>query len=81
MRPFEVPSLPIVVAHGGTLPLGWKIDGRWVAYYHPGALTDAWRDDHAGIRKDVWSPATAGANIIFYAYAEKDKWLSAQEKR
>jgi len=48
-------------------PLGWKVDGRWVAYYHPGALTDAWRDDHAGIKKDVYESCyLLGINIIFY---------------
>jgi hypothetical protein len=79
--PFLLPTLPIVVAHGGTIPLGWKVDGRWVAYYHPGALTDAWRDDHAGIKRDVWESCyLLGSNIIYYALSEKDKWLEAQRK-
>ncbi len=79
--PFLLPMLPIVVAHGGVIPLGWKVDGRWVAYYHPGAMTDAWRDDHAGIKRDVWESCyLLGSNIIYYAYSEKDKWLEAQRK-
>ena len=53
-RPNNLPSLPIVVANGGTVPYGWNVDGRWVVYYHPGAISDAWRDDHAGIRREVW---------------------------
>ncbi len=48
MSPNQLPQFPYVVAHGGTAPLGWKIDGRWAVYYHPGALSDAWRDDRAG---------------------------------
>ena len=83
VRPFVLKGgLPIVVAHGGTTPLGWKVDGRWVAYYHPGALTDAWRDDHAGIKRDVWESCyVLGTNILFYAHLEKNKWLEAQKRR
>jgi hypothetical protein len=78
-RPYALPMLPVVVAHGGTVPLGWKLDGRWVAYYHPGALSDAWRDDHAGIKKDVYESCyQLGVNVIFYSLSEKNKWLKSQ---
>jgi Domain of unknown function (DUF4159) len=78
-RPYSLPMLPVVVAHGGTLPLGWKLDGRWVVYYHPGALSDAWRDDHAGIKKDVYESCyQLGVNVIFYSLSEKNKWLKSQ---
>lgn len=79
-RPYMLPMLPIVVAHGGTVPLGWKIDGRWVVYYHPGALSDAWRDDHAGIKKEIYEACyQLGVNIIFYANAEFNKWRLSQQ--
>jgi hypothetical protein len=79
-RPYALPMLPVVVAHGGTVPLGWKLDGRWVAYYHPGALSDAWRDDHAGIKKDVYESCyQLGVNVIFYSLSEKNKWLKSQK--
>lgn len=78
-KPYALPQLPIVVAHGGTVPLGWKIDGRWVAYYHPGALSDAWRDDHAGIKKEVYELCyQLGVNLIYYAHREYNQWLSSQ---
>jgi hypothetical protein len=81
-RPFLVPSLPFVVNHGGTVALGWKVEGRWVAYYHPGALTDAWEKEHAGIKRDIWEACyLLGSNIINYAYSEKDKWFEAQRQR
>lgn len=82
-RPYDLPQLPFVVNHapGKAEPLGWKIDGRWAVYYHPGALSDAWRDDHAGIKKAVWENCyQLGINILFYAYAEQDKWRSAQQQ-
>ena len=81
-RPYLLPLLPIVVAHGGTVPLGWNVDGRWVAYYHPGALSDAWRDDHAGIKKDIYEACyQLGVNVIFYAHLEYNKWLLSQQQQ
>lgn len=81
-KPFELDALPLVVAHGGTKALGWKVKDRWAVYYHPGALTSAWRDDHAGVKREVWQNCyMLGANIIYYAYVEKHKWLEAQNKR
>jgi hypothetical protein len=79
-RPYEIPQLPIVVAHGGTSPLGWKIDGRWAVYYHPGALSDAWRDDRAGIKKVIADQCyLLGINIISYAHREQDAWRRSQQ--
>lgn len=78
--PYRLPDLPIVVAHGGTVPLGWKLDGRWVVYYHPGALSDAWRDDHAGIRREIYEMCyQLGVNILFYAHREYNQWLQSQK--
>ncbi|MFO0804025.1 MAG: DUF4159 domain-containing protein [Gemmataceae bacterium] len=79
-RPFEIPQLPIVVAHGGTTPYGWKIDGRWAGYYHPGALSDAWRDDRAGIKKAIADSCyQLGLNIVSYAHREHDTWRRSQQ--
>lgn len=78
-RPFSLPRFPFVVAHGGTAPLGWKVDGRWAVYYHPGALSDAWRDDRAGIKKDVADDCfQLGINILYYAYREYNQWIVSQ---
>lgn len=79
-RPFELPQFPFVVAHGGTVPKGWKIDGRWAVYYHPGALSDAWRDDRAGIKKSIADQCfQLGINIISYAHREADTWRRSQQ--
>jgi len=78
--PYRLPELPIVVAHGGTVPYGWNVNGRWAVYYHPGALSDAWRDDHAGIKKEVYELCyQLGVNIIFYAHREYNTWLQSQQ--
>ncbi len=80
-RPYSLPELPFVVAHGGTVPLGWKVDGRWVAYYHPGALSDAWRDDRAGIRREIAEACyQLGVNILLYAHEEAEKWRQSQQR-
>jgi hypothetical protein len=79
--PFTIPYLPYVAPHGGNQALGWKVDGRWVCYYHPGDIADAWADDHAGVKPEVWKACYAlGANIINYAHAEYSKWLIARQK-
>jgi hypothetical protein len=79
-RPYEIPQLPLVVAHGGTVARGWKIDGRWAVYYHPGALSDAWRDDRAGIKKVIADQCyLLGINVISYAHREHDQWRRSQQ--
>jgi hypothetical protein len=79
-KPYELLQFPYVVAHGGTTPLGWKNDGRWGVYYHPGALSDAWRDDRAGIKKNIAEMCyQLGINILYYAHREYSQWLQSQK--
>jgi hypothetical protein len=79
--PYRLPSVPIVAPHGGREALGWYKDGRWICYYHPGDISDAWCDDHAGVTADVWEACyQLGVNVMFYAHAEHAKWLAAQKK-
>lgn len=77
--PFAIPFLPYVAPHGGKEALGWYKDGRWLCYYHPGDIGDAWADGHAGVSPEVTEACyQLGANIIFYAHTEYAKWLEAQ---
>ncbi|TWU26633.1 hypothetical protein Pla52o_04860 [Novipirellula galeiformis] len=79
--PYQIPYLPYVAPHGGKEALGWYRDGRWLAYYHPGDIGDAWADGHAGVNADIWESCyRTGTNVIFYAHAEYSKWLEAQNK-
>jgi len=79
--PYSIPFLPYVAPHGGKDALGWYKDGRWVCYYHPGDIGDAWADGHAGVKAEVWEGCyQLGTNVIFYAHAEFDKWQRAQRK-
>ncbi|HVC96187.1 MAG TPA: DUF4159 domain-containing protein, partial [Pirellulales bacterium] len=80
--PFAIPFLPYVAPHGGKDAWGWKVDGRWVCYYHPGDIGDAWTDDHSGVKPEIWEACyQLGTNVIFYAHAEYNKWLEARQKK
>lgn len=79
--PFPIPFLPYVAPHGGTDALAWVVNGRIVAYYHPGDIGDAWADDHAGVPAQIWEACyQLGTNVIFYGHAEYSKWLDARKK-
>lgn len=79
--PFPLPFLPYVAPHGGKDAWGWKVDGRWVCYYHPGDIGDAWSDGHSGVPRDVWDACyRLGANVIFYAHVEYAKWVMSRPK-
>ena len=79
--PYPLPRLPIVAPHGRSNALGWVVDGRLVAYYHPGDIGDAWADGHSGVPRTVWeSSYQLGVNIIYYAHAEYNKWLESTKK-
>ncbi|MFP6703734.1 MAG: DUF4159 domain-containing protein [Planctomycetaceae bacterium] len=78
--PYQIPFLPYVAPHGGTVALGWKVDGRWVCYYHPGDIGDAWADGHAGVSPEIFEYCyQLGTNIINYSHAEYSKWLEARK--
>lgn len=79
--PYPLPRLPIVAPHGRSSALGWVVDGRLAVYYHPGDIGDAWADGHSGVPHEVWESCyQLGVNIIHYAHAEYNKWLSSSEK-
>lgn len=80
--PYQIPFLPYVAPHGGRDAWGWKHNGRWICYYHPGDIGDAWSDGHSGVKTDVWEACyQLGTNVIFYAHAEYNKWLTAQQQQ
>ena len=80
--PFAIPKVPYVAPHGGAEALGWFKDGRWMCYYHPGDIGDAWADGHAGVSPEIWNMCyRLGINIINYAHAEHAKWRLAQQKK
>ncbi|MEK6235483.1 MAG: DUF4159 domain-containing protein, partial [Planctomycetales bacterium] len=80
--PFQIPFLPYVAPHGGKEALGWWKDGRWVCYYHPGDIGDAWSDGHAGVDREIWEACyMLGCNVINYSYTEHAKWRESQKAK
>jgi len=80
--PYPLPFLPIVAPHGGKDAYGWKVDGRWVCYYHPGDIGDAWSDGHSGVPNAVWEACyQLGTNVMAYANREYVKWVIAQKQK
>ena len=79
--PYPLPKLPYVARHGRSDALGWVVDGRLVAYYHPGDIGDAWADGHSGVPREIWESCyQLGVNVIFYAHVEYDRWLNATKE-
>jgi len=55
--------------HDGSRGLGIKVSGRWVAFYHPGDMGDAWKIGHSGASTEATENAyRMGSNLIHYAF-------------
>ena len=69
-RPYVFPDgAPPFWHHAGYRAMGIRDEGRWVVFYHPGDVNDAWRDDHSGASAEVADQAyKLGVNIMFYAF-------------
>ena len=70
-EPFVFPNgaPPLWHHHGRYRPLGIKHEGRWVVFYHPGDMGDAWKTGHSGASKAVASRAyKLGINIMYYTF-------------
>ena len=77
--PFAFPhGAPPLWHHGGNRALGIKEGGRWVVFYHPGDVNDAWKTGHSGLDPDLADQAfQIGINVMYYAQM---KYLEATRK-
>jgi len=72
--PYQFPhGAPPLWHHGGRKAMGVKakVNGRqrWVVFYHPGDINDAWKTGHSGLDRDTAQGAVhMGVNIIYYAF-------------
>jgi len=68
--PYAFPNgAPPLWHHGGMRALGIKHNGRWVVFYHPGDINDAWKTGHSGMDPVLAEGATQiGVNVIYYAF-------------
>ena len=69
-RPYAFPDgAPPFWHHAGYRAKGIRDDGRWLVYYHPGDVNDAWKDGHSGASSEVADQAyKLGVNVMFYAF-------------
>lgn len=78
--PYPLDGAPPLWAHSGTRALGWKKDGRWVAFYHQGSISDAWKDTHGGTSAESAEQAyQLGVNILAQAMAGYSEWKMVLE--
>jgi len=73
--PYPLNGCPPLWVHSGTRALGWKKDGRWVAFYHQGSISDAWKDTHGGTSAESTEQSyQLGVNILAQAMAGYSEW-------
>lgn len=68
--PYSFPNgAPPLWHHGGYRALGIKHKSRWVVFYHPGDINDAWKTGRSGLSPDMAQGAyQMGVNIIYYSF-------------
>ena len=75
--PYSFPDGPPAFwAHGGKEPLGIKHDGRWMVFYHPGDMNDAWKsDNYTDVTPEMREKAMKlGVNLVMYSF---EQWNNA----
>jgi hypothetical protein len=79
--PFVFPDgAPPFWHHDGNRALGIRHEGRWIVFYHPGDINDAWKDGHSGAAAQVADQAyKLGVNVIYYAFNQYYKRHYEQE--
>jgi hypothetical protein len=71
LMPYTFPhGAPPLWHHGGKQALGIKYRGRWVVFYHPGDVNDAWKTGYSGLtRQQAEGGFQLGVNIVYYAFS------------
>ena len=78
--PYGFPNgAPAFWHHGGRRALGIKHEGRWVAFYHPGDMNDAWKSPgYTDVTPEMRDAAMKlGINLVYYAFCQ---WNDAVTK-
>ena len=81
--PYRFPNgAPGIFAHGGSRALGVKHDGRWIVFYHPGDMNDAWKSEgyFDGDPEVKDAALRLGINIMSHAFNSWDDAVSKARK-
>jgi len=67
--PYTFPNgAPPLWHHGGFRALGVKHKGRWIVFYHPGDMNDAWKTGRSGMSTEIADASyQMGINVMYYA--------------
>lgn len=82
-QPYGFPDgAPAFWHHGGRRALGIKHEGRWVAFYHPGDMNDAWKSQgYTDVTPEMREAAmNLGVNLVYYAFNQWDDAVSKAKK-
>lgn len=78
--PYQFPDgAPSFWHHGGRRALGIKDKGRWIVFYHPGDMNDAWKSPgYTDVTPEMKEAAMQlGVNLVYYSFT---KWNDAVSK-
>jgi hypothetical protein len=81
--PFSFPNgAPAFWHHGGRRPLGVKHEGRWIVFYHPGDMNDAWKSQgFTDVTPEMRDAAlNLGVNLVYYAFTQWDEQITKKRK-
>lgn len=81
--PYSFPDgAPAFWHHGGRRPLGVKHEGRWIAFYHPGDMNDAWKSQgYTDVTPEMREAAmNLGINLVYYAFTQWNDAVSKAKK-
>ncbi|MFZ4394090.1 MAG: DUF4159 domain-containing protein [Kiritimatiellia bacterium] len=72
---------PSLWHHGGVRAMGIKHNDRWVVFYHPGDIHDAWKTGASGMDSKLSEDATkVGINVIYYAFTHYQEMARGNQK-
>jgi hypothetical protein len=80
--PFVFPNgAPPLWHHGGNRTMGVRHNGRWIVFYHPGDVNDAWKTGHSGLSPEKAQGAfQVGVNVLYYAFTQYLE-MTAKQRR
>ncbi|MBI1337218.1 MAG: DUF4159 domain-containing protein [Phycisphaera sp.] len=81
--PFSFPNgAPAFWHHGGRRAMGIKHDGRWIVFYHPGDMNDAWKSPgYSDVTPEMRQAALdLGINLVCYAFNQWNDAVAQKRK-
>ncbi|HEX5790378.1 MAG TPA: DUF4159 domain-containing protein [Luteolibacter sp.] len=81
--PYAFPNgAPAFWHHGGRRALGIKHEGRWIVFYHPGDMNDAWKmQGYTDVSPEMREAAmNLGINLVYYSFNQWDDAIAKAKK-